>query len=83
MPSEEIVLFDDFPDRDILQVDICRTLGDDALHMVIGTISKCWLPRLPMKAMRKIIQYFTVREICTLQQVSYFAIYYMYVKLNI
>ena len=69
-PSEEKLPIEEFLDRDIIQMDISRMLGEEVLHMAIGTITKCWLPRLPMKALQSILSSFTIQDICRMQRVS-------------
>ena len=69
VPSEDKMDFESFLDNDVIQGEVERNLGGDALHMAVGHMTNSWLPRLPIKAIANIISQLTLSDIGKLHQV--------------
>ena len=70
VPSEDRMNYERFLDSDVIQGEVERNLGGDALHMAVGHITKDWLPRLPIKALANIASYLELSDIARLHQVK-------------
>ena len=64
--------FESFLDSDVIQGEVERNLGGDALHMAVGHMTNNWFPRLPIKAIANITSHLTLSDIGKLHQVYLF-----------
>ena len=64
--------FESFLDSDVIQGEVERNLGGDALHMAVGHMTNNWFPRLPIKAIANITSHLTLSDIGKLHQVYIF-----------
>ena len=68
--------FESFLDSDVIQGEVERNLGGDALHMAVGHMTNNWFPRLPIKAIANITSHLTLSDIGKLHQVYIFYFFY-------